>query len=553
LVSSDEFSLRYSDLLTGSYDCVDRIVLNAFFPLGHNPGGFRVWWRRWHDDSDAELDNTHLMRLAGRFARRVKAWGAANAVPVIFCKAGERKHRIAEEYLATHEVDTGVFLVLAAKAPATVWKVQRSAAGRIVNIERRREHVNHYSFHIIDPEWGHVTIKMSGHPPFGAQIILNGHEYVARQATAAGIAFSKAGNCFTGIADPAGLARIADALSQDATVGRLSQVCRRWIYTACLCFGLDLDEQQRSGFAYGFAVYQLEYSRNLIFADGARMQQLFDAVVDRTRSRLDVPKIRTIFGAARRPCPTRKRSSTIEAAIETPTYDLTVFKLHFGRLTGKAYTKGERVLRFEAIAHNTAQLRCGRMIEKFPEIVTQLAGIADRFATALDCVDTGFLADDILDQLPTGTQLGATRIGGVDLNNKRMRDALSAVLALAPAPHGFTVSEFAAKVHAMTGTSGIEYSVRQAAYDLRKLRGKRLVDKPGRTRRYHIPPQAARTIAAMLTLRDQVIAPILAAVRSPRMGRKPAHWTRVDRDYEQIRIDMQTLFTDLALETPSAA
>jgi hypothetical protein len=113
-----------------------------------------------------------------------------------------------------------------------------------------------------------VTIKMSGHPPFGAQIILNGHEYVARQAEAAGIAFTKAGNCFTAVADPAGLARIADALSQDAAVGRLSQVCRSWIYSACLCFALDLDEQLRSGFGYGFAVYQLEYSRNLIFADG---------------------------------------------------------------------------------------------------------------------------------------------------------------------------------------------------------------------------------------------------------------------------------------------
>ena len=51
------------------------------------------------------------------------------------------------------------------------------------------------------------------------------------------------------------------------------------------------------------------------------------------------------------------------------------------------------MLRFEAIAHNTAELRCGRMIEKFPEIVTQLAGIVERFATALDCVDTGFLGD----------------------------------------------------------------------------------------------------------------------------------------------------------------
>jgi hypothetical protein len=39
-------------------------------------------------------------------------------VPVVYCKAGERKHRLAEEYLATHEVGTGVFLVLVAKAPA---------------------------------------------------------------------------------------------------------------------------------------------------------------------------------------------------------------------------------------------------------------------------------------------------------------------------------------------------------------------------------------------------------------------------------------------------
>jgi hypothetical protein len=62
------------------------------------------------------------------------------------------------------------------------------------------------------------------------------------------------------------------------------------------------------------------------------MQRVFDTVVDRTRSRLDVPKIRTIFGTAQRPRRTRKHSSVIEAAIETPTFDLTVFQLHFGRL-----------------------------------------------------------------------------------------------------------------------------------------------------------------------------------------------------------------------------
>jgi hypothetical protein len=39
-MADDKFSLRYSDLLIGSYDCVDRIVLNAFFSLGHHRAGF---------------------------------------------------------------------------------------------------------------------------------------------------------------------------------------------------------------------------------------------------------------------------------------------------------------------------------------------------------------------------------------------------------------------------------------------------------------------------------------------------------------------------------
>ena len=114
---ADDFTERYGDLLAGSYDCVDRVVLNAFFPVGHNPGGFRCWWRRLHG-SDDQLDDTHLMRMAGRFARRVKAWAAANEVPLIFCTAGERKHLIAEQYLEENSVAPGVF-----GPPRQVWRL----------------------------------------------------------------------------------------------------------------------------------------------------------------------------------------------------------------------------------------------------------------------------------------------------------------------------------------------------------------------------------------------------------------------------------------------
>jgi hypothetical protein len=176
--------------------------------------------------------------------------------------------------------------------------------------------------------------------------------------------------------------------------------------------------------------------------------------------------------------------------------------------------------------------------------------MAGRFATALDCADVGFLPDGLLDELPLAAQAGPRRIAGVDLNKPRIRAALTAALALAPAPGGFTAAEHAARVRQITGHDG--YTIRQAAYDLRKLRSKQLVDKPGRTRRYHVPPDAARTITALLALRDQVIAPILAGVRSPRMGRRPRIWTTVDRDYETLRISMQTLFRHIGIETQPA-
>jgi hypothetical protein len=187
-----------------------------------------------------------------------------------------------------------------------------------------------------------------------------------------------------------------------------------------------------------------------------------------------------------------------------PRYGLSWFRMSFGRLQLKACTKGEHVLRFEATVHNAKELRCRHGLEYFAEIITRLAGMADRFAAALDCADIGFLPDGVLDELPVPAQTGGSRIAGIDLNKPRIRAAQSAALTLASAPGGFTAAEHAARVRQITGHDG--YTTRQAAYDLRKLRGKQLVDRPGRTRRYHVPPSAARTISALLTLRDHVIA-----------------------------------------------
>jgi hypothetical protein len=221
----------------------------------------------------------------------------------------------------------------------------------------------------------------------------------------------------------------------------------------------------------------------------------------------------------------------------------------FGCLGLKAYTKGERVLRIEATCHNAAELGCGRILDKLPEIISRLQACARRFCDTLDATSVGFLSRHILDDLPRPATLSTTRVEGISLDSPRTRAVLAAVTALSPAPKGFTVADLAAKVNARSGHPGPDYTARQAAYDLRKLRAKSLVDKPGRSRRYHVAPDALRTVVAITTLRDQVLEPLLGGLASQPPRPNPNTWTAIENDHEALRLNMQTLFNDLGIAT----
>jgi len=64
-----------------------------------------------------------------------------------------------------------------------------------------------------------------------------------------------------------------------------------------------------------------------------------------------------------------------------------------------------------------------------------------------------------------------------------MRAVLTAVLALAPAPNGFTLGQVAAQVQTLRGSTGAVYQPRHAAYDLKKRRAKGLISTGGAARR----------------------------------------------------------------------
>lgn len=145
MIANDAFSQYYSEFLDETYDVVDRIVLRAYFAMGQSPGGFRTWWRQLHDGSDEQLDNVHLLRLAGRFSRRVRGWARKHDIPVIYSKVGERKHDIALGHRPADPNFTGIFAVIIARAPAPVWEVLPRSERGGMHIRRKnpKPWVNH--------------------------------------------------------------------------------------------------------------------------------------------------------------------------------------------------------------------------------------------------------------------------------------------------------------------------------------------------------------------------------------------------------------------------
>jgi hypothetical protein len=92
-----------------------------------------------------------------------------------------------------------------------------------------------------------------------------------------------------------------------------------------------------------------------------------------------------------------------------------------------------------------------------------------------------------------------------------MRLVAEAVLALSASPEGFTASQSAEHVPRLSQENESEYGPRRAAYDLKKLRGKSIVSRIGKTARYEPIPEGLRTMAALVILRDKALKPLLAA------------------------------------------
>ena len=97
------------------------------------------------------------------------------------------------------------------------------------------------------------------------------------------------------------------------------------------------------------------------------------------------------------------------------------------------------MLRIEAIAHNVKDVRCGKRLEKLPDMLAKLKRMAFELLKVIGAAHRSYLG--ILEDLPRPTQRGTGRLAG-DPQKPRIR-------RFSPwqcEPDGFTVKDLAQKV-----------------------------------------------------------------------------------------------------------
>ncbi|MBV9601011.1 MAG: hypothetical protein JOZ87_29705 [Chloroflexi bacterium] len=112
----------------------------------------------------------------------------------------------------------------------------------------------------------------------------------------------------------------------------------------------------------------------------------------------------------------------------------------------------------------------------------------------------------------------------------------------------WTTRELRARVLARHRLDDNDYRPSQLRYDLAKLRAKGLVQRIGRTRRYHLTPLGARLGVLIVKLRIRLLGPIATLATQASVGRQSLHHNPVDAAFQHVDSALDQLCAALGLQ-----
>jgi hypothetical protein len=328
--------------------CFDRVVITGTLPDICHAGAMASYlsardirlfdYPRWAEPlreairANAEREAAQA-GLEIEFIRKLKAFRKEDWVASLLAKRGDHPGRVH------------IFSAMESCASYRPWYDKTSGKTLFKPISGK---CLHYYFYFIDDQFGLCYVRVPTWAPFRLQVYFNGHGWLARQLTQAGIAFETADNAFLSIADPAQAQGLADSL--DAT--RLHRPFDGWAQRFC-----PVLSRLRNGVHWSFM--QVEYATDCVFHKPARFQPLYEAIVRTAVHGIKAEHVATFLGHTLSGHYQGEVGNDFSTRIQG-----TRIRHHMGPVSIQLYDKAGLIARVECTAHAITFFKHHRYVEQ---------------------------------------------------------------------------------------------------------------------------------------------------------------------------------------------
>src|SRR3954451_6450373 len=432
--------VNVNDVLDGhvalEVDCVDRLYLNAYVPRLQVSGQVK-WFLEEHLGNPIPSPAI-IEKIGNRFRREVKAFAAANHIPVLALKKpdrsrwDDRKLDHVRPYLDAAE-RAGRFgggAVVATQEFQWVFNATKhtGASGGIwFQFTKAERRVGVYYFYVFDRQFGPGFIKICTYFPYPAKVWLNGHEWAKRQADRASISYTALANGFATCDNADALQAICDRFGPHDVQAFFD----RWINVVPTPFTAD---DRAAGFWWELSMRQVEVSRTLVFDDPRRARSFFEALV---ADNIDIgrpERVNAVFGITRGAPRTKHPHQT---RVFTPGTDVHIdFRFKHSRV--KQYLKERRALRIETVINKPADLGLLARLEHLPELVTKARGVNQRLLSVERAGQGCAIGSALFERIHQPYIREGQRTGAIRFGDPRAMALTGALCAFVHTAAGFT-------------------------------------------------------------------------------------------------------------------
>jgi hypothetical protein len=496
------FAKLFSSLLVFVYHCFDRIVIHGYLSGVSRPEQVVYFFREVL--GSPVVDKETLSQRTNDYRNWVESYARNHHIPIEWAEKGLRK----EDYVlpALHRMEKknayGVYFIFKSMEQGRTFRISvpkfptQDPNYRILAPQRSR--FTHFYFYIRDEVLGPIIVRVASFFPFQATYWLNGHSFIERELSKAGVGFHKNDNAFLAVDDVAALQAAADRLSP--------AIIRKQLDYWTLIVGpkFSKKERERINLSRFYAIAQIEYGRNFIFKRHFPIHKIFERSCEIGLWLMTANRISEIFGVRL----TKKIRGKLAAVVEQIEHGHHVFRVNFKNALLRQYEKFSRFLRNELLSNNLQDFGLRKGLDHLAAVRQKFQIITDRFAGFQAQTLNVHVDFPLVQRLALPITIGTVRYPGIRIQDVRVIRLLEVLLHGSMTVGGWTAQQIHQAIVEAFRLSPEAYGLNQLRYDLRKLKGHGLLQRDGRRYAYRLTTKGVQVALLFMFFHKRLCGPL---------------------------------------------